>query len=89
MKGWIRKWSVPASSGGTWTISSSYASCCGFPTVGFTGPRATLLAILRKAIEWEADRLAAELNVGEIRFTRDSEHQWHVQLIDAEQLRLH
>ena len=32
MKGWIRKWSVPASSGGTWTVSlkhdGSYGCSC-------------------------------------------------------------
>jgi hypothetical protein len=50
----------------------------------FRGPRATLLAILRKAIEWETDRLATELNIGEIRFTRESEHQWDVQLVSRE-----
>jgi len=50
----------------------------------FRGPRATLLAILRNAIEWEANRLATELNVGEIRFTRESEHQWDVQLVSRE-----
>lgn len=50
----------------------------------FRGPRATLLAILRKAIEWEADHLATQLSVGEIRFTRKSEHDWHVELIDSQ-----
>ena len=50
----------------------------------FRGPRATLLAILRKGIDWEANRLAKELGVDEIRFTRKAEHEWDVQLVPQE-----
>ncbi|HET9281225.1 MAG TPA: ATP-binding protein [Candidatus Angelobacter sp.] len=50
----------------------------------FRGPRATLLAILRKAIEWEADHLAEQLGVTELRFLRKSKHDWDVQLVAKE-----
>jgi len=36
----------------------------------FRGPRATLLAILRKAINWEASDLAEQIDIKEIRFKR-------------------
>jgi len=49
----------------------------------FRGPRATLVSILRKAIEWEADRLANQLGINEIRFKRTSSHQWDVELMDS------
>ncbi len=49
----------------------------------FRGPRATLLAILRSAIEWQATQFAEQLGVKEIRFTR-TEHSWDVQLITAD-----
>jgi hypothetical protein len=49
----------------------------------FRGPRATLLAILRNAIEWDADRLAAELGVTEIRFERQVPHGWTIHLVES------
>lgn len=50
----------------------------------FRGPRATLLAILRKAIEWDADSLAEQLGVTELHFLRKSKHEWDVQLVAPE-----
>jgi hypothetical protein len=50
----------------------------------FRGPKATLMAILRTAIEWEADRLAEQLGVVEIRFTRSTAHVWNAALIHPE-----
>jgi hypothetical protein len=49
----------------------------------FRGPKATLMAILRTAIEWEADRLAEQLGVVEIRFTRSTTHVWNAALIHS------
>lgn len=49
----------------------------------FRGARATLMAILRKAIEWEADRLATDLGVTEIRFIRSGAHFWEVDLTSS------
>jgi hypothetical protein len=47
----------------------------------FRGPKATLLAILRDAIDYEASRIAETLGVHEIRFTRFSgSPAWSVQL---------
>jgi len=51
----------------------------------FRGPRATLLAILRDAIEWEAGRLADELGITELRFLRKSKHEWDVELLDSKE----
>jgi hypothetical protein len=42
------------------------------------------MAILRTAIEWEADRLAEQLGVVEIRFTRSTAHVWNAVLIHPE-----
>ena len=50
----------------------------------FRGPRATLVAILRKAIEWQVDSLAEQLGITELRFLRKSKHEWDVQLIAPE-----
>lgn len=50
----------------------------------FRGPKATLIAILRTAIEWEADRLAEQLGVIEIRFTRSTAHAWNAELIHCQ-----
>jgi hypothetical protein len=50
----------------------------------FRGPKATLIAILRTAIEWEADRLAEQLGVVEIRFTRSTAHVWNAELIRSQ-----
>jgi hypothetical protein len=50
----------------------------------FRGPKATLIAILRTAIEWEADRLAEQLGVVEIRFTRSTAHVWNAELIHSQ-----
>lgn len=49
----------------------------------FRGPRGTLIAILRKSLDWEACRLAKQLNIGEIRFKGVSEQGWEVELIPA------
>lgn len=50
----------------------------------FRGPRATLLAILQPAIDYEASRLAEEIGIAQIRFTRPAEgsHLWSVELVD-------
>ena len=50
----------------------------------FRGPKASLMAILRTAIEWEADRLAEQLGVVEIRFTRSTAHVWNAELIRSQ-----
>jgi hypothetical protein len=50
----------------------------------FRGPKATLMAILRTAIEWEADRLAEQIGVVEIRFTRSTAHIWNAELIHSQ-----
>jgi hypothetical protein len=42
------------------------------------------MAILRTAIEWEADRLAEQLGVVEIRFTRSRAHAWNAELIHCQ-----
>jgi hypothetical protein len=42
------------------------------------------MAILRTAIEWEADRLAEQLGVVEIRFTRSTAHVWNAALIHSQ-----
>ncbi len=48
----------------------------------FRGPRATLLAILRKAINWEASDLAEQIDIKEIRFKRTSPDRlgWDIEL---------
>lgn len=46
----------------------------------FRGSRATLLAMLRKAIEWEPERLCEKLGVVEIHFKRTG-RTWEVELI--------
>lgn len=46
----------------------------------FRGPRETLIAILQNAIDWEAQRLAQNLQVTEIHF-KQSGHSWQVELI--------
>jgi len=48
----------------------------------FRGSRATLLAMLRKAIEWEPERLCEKLGVVEIHFKRNG-RTWEVELITA------
>jgi DNA polymerase III delta prime subunit len=50
----------------------------------FRGPKATLMAILRTAIEWEVDRLAEQLGVVEIRFTRSTAHVWNAELTHSQ-----
>jgi hypothetical protein len=48
----------------------------------FRGPKATLIAILRDAIDWDANRLAEELAVKEIRFKQDGAGRsgWRIEL---------
>lgn len=46
----------------------------------FRGPKETLIAMLRDAIDWEADQLAEQLGVAEIRFQR-SDRYWKIELI--------
>jgi hypothetical protein len=50
----------------------------------FRGPQATLLALLRKGIGWDADRLATELNIQEIHFKRiaSDPQRWVIDVID-------
>src|SRR5579864_4581682 len=50
----------------------------------FRGPRATLLAILQQAIDYEANRLAEEIGIAQIRFTRPAagSYVWSVELVD-------
>jgi len=49
----------------------------------FRGPRATLLALLQKAIDWDANQLADELKVKEILFKKDAAGRsgWHIELV--------
>src|SRR5579884_1821937 len=49
----------------------------------FRGPRATLIAILREALDWQAKRLAEELDIAELRFVRAG-RDWDIELIRAE-----
>lgn len=51
----------------------------------FRGPRATLLEILRNAVQWDASSLAERLGVTEIRFTRtaSSPRDWNIELSNA------
>lgn len=53
----------------------------------FRGPKATLLAILQRAIDYEASRLAEEIGVAQIRFKRPTEgsYGWSVELVDTDQ----
>lgn len=48
----------------------------------FQGPRATLIALLRRAIDWDVNRLAEQLDIQEIRFKRAAAglHGWEIQL---------
>jgi hypothetical protein len=48
----------------------------------FRGPKATLLALLRKGIGWDANRLATELGIHEIHFKRitSDAQQWEIEL---------
>jgi len=50
----------------------------------FRGPRATLLAMLRKAIDWDANRLAEQLGIKEIRFRQTGKGQtgWDAELVE-------
>lgn len=48
----------------------------------FRGPRATLLAMLHKAIEWEPERLCDDLGIVAIHFKRNG-RTWDVELITA------
>ena len=52
----------------------------------FRGPRATLLGILRNAVQLDASSLAERLGVTEIRFKRDasSRHDWNIELANAD-----
>jgi hypothetical protein len=47
------------------------------------GPKASLIAILRDAIDWNANRLAEELAVKEIRFKQDGagRSSWRIELV--------
>jgi hypothetical protein len=52
----------------------------------FRGPRETLLAILRQALDYQACTLAEELGIKQIRFTRaEGSRSWSVELVDATQ----
>jgi hypothetical protein len=50
----------------------------------FRGPRASLTAMLRKAIGWEASRLAEQIGINEIRFKRSGDGQagWQAELLE-------
>lgn len=50
----------------------------------FRGPKATLMAILRGAIDYGADHLAEQLDIREIRFVRpaDGSRAWKVELLN-------
>ena len=48
----------------------------------FRGPKSTLIAILRTAIDWTAQDLAEQIGVTQIRFNRTAPHQWHVELTE-------
>jgi hypothetical protein len=52
----------------------------------FRGPRATLLGILRNAVQLDASSLAERLGVTEIRFKRTASgrHDWNVELTNAD-----
>jgi hypothetical protein len=52
----------------------------------FRGPRATLLGILRNAVQLDAGSLAERLGVTEIRFKRTASgrHDWNVELTNAD-----
>ncbi len=56
----------------------------------FRGPRASLMALLRREFGRDASHLAARLNVSQITFTRDPEkqHKWNVELIGADAQRI-
>ena len=48
----------------------------------FRGPRASLLAILREAIDWESRQLAQRIGVVEIRFKKStSDSPWDIELV--------
>jgi hypothetical protein len=48
----------------------------------FRGPRATLLAVLRDAIDWESRQLAQQIGVVEIRFKKSaSDSTWDIELV--------
>jgi hypothetical protein len=51
----------------------------------FRGPRATLLALLGRALSFDASALAESLNLSEIRFTRPlpGSHRWGIELIES------
>jgi hypothetical protein len=50
----------------------------------FRGPRASLIVILRKAISWEASRMAEQIGITEIRFKRSGNDQtgWQAELLE-------
>lgn len=50
----------------------------------FRGPRASLLAILRDSIDWEADQLAEQLGIKDIHFKRTAAGRsgWQIELIN-------
>ena len=50
----------------------------------FRGPKASLLAILRDAIDWDANRIAEQIGVKEIHFRRtaSSGSRWEIELVD-------
>jgi hypothetical protein len=50
----------------------------------FRGPRASLTVMLRKAIGWEASRLAKQIGINEIRFKRsgNGEAGWQAELLE-------
>jgi hypothetical protein len=50
----------------------------------FRGPRASLTAILRKAVGWDASRLAEQIGIKEIRFKRTANGRmgWDAELLD-------
>ena len=50
----------------------------------FRGPKASLVAILREAIDWDANRLAEHLGVKEIHFRRtaSSGSRWEIEVVN-------
>ena len=50
----------------------------------FRGPRASLIAILRKSISWEASRIAEQIGITEIRFKRSDNDKtgWNAELLE-------
>jgi hypothetical protein len=50
----------------------------------FRGPKASLIAMLRKAISWEASRIAEQIGITEIRFKRSGNDQtgWQAELLE-------